>query len=90
MPTMHLLLTMMHLCAHETPIANLEVSELVLLCFFIYLIPSFLILCGLDKRLCLSHQLYNWGHDKSKVLDETSIKLNHTVKDLNLLWVYKY
>ncbi len=29
-------------------------------------------------------------HNKCKVLDETSIKLNHIIKDLNLLWVCRY
>jgi hypothetical protein len=32
MPTLHLLPTMMHLCAHETPLVNLEVLELMFPC----------------------------------------------------------
>jgi hypothetical protein len=44
------------------------------------LIPCFLTLNGLDKGLSLPNQLYNWCHDKNKILDETSIKLNHTIK----------
>jgi hypothetical protein len=27
---------------------------------------------------------------EGKVLDETSIKLNHTIKNLNLLWIDRY
>ncbi len=54
------------------------------------LIPSFLTFYGLNKRLCLPYQLCNWCHDKGKVLDETFIKLSHTIKDLNLLWVYRH
>jgi hypothetical protein len=37
------------------------------------LIPSFLTLCGSDKRLCFPHQFGDWCHDKGEVFYETSI-----------------
>jgi hypothetical protein len=80
MPTLHLLPTMMHLHAHGTPSANLEVLELMFPCTFKNLIPSLLTLCGPDKRFHFPHQLSNWCHDKGKVFYETSIKLSHTMK----------
>jgi hypothetical protein len=54
------------------------------------MIPSFLTLCGQDKGFCFPHQLGDWCHDKGKVLDETSIKLIHTIKNLNILWIGRY
>jgi len=62
-------------------------------CFHVFLfdlVPSFLTLCGPNKRLCFPHQLCDWCHDKGKVLDETYIKLSHTIKNLNLLWICRY
>jgi hypothetical protein len=57
---------------------------------FLDLIPSFLTSCGPNKGLCFPHQLGNWCHDKGKNFGETSIKLSHTIKDLNMLWVCRY
>jgi hypothetical protein len=54
---------------------------------YLYLILSFLTLCGSNKGFGFPHQLCDWCHDKGKVLNETSIKLNHTIKDLNMLWL---
>jgi hypothetical protein len=45
---------------------------------------------GLDKGFYFPHQLGDWCHDKGKVLDETFIKLNHTLKNLNMMWIGKY
>ncbi len=30
------------------------------------------------------------GMIKNNVLDETSIKLNHTIKNVNMLWIGRY
>jgi hypothetical protein len=49
------------------------------------LIPSFLTFCGPNKGFYFPHQLGDWCHNKSKILDETFIKLSHTIKNLNLL-----
>jgi hypothetical protein len=54
------------------------------------LIPSFLTLCGPNKKSYFFHQLGDWCHDKGKILDEIFIKLNHTIKNLNLLWIGRY
>ncbi len=90
MPTLHPLPTMIQLCAHETPNANLEVLKSMFHVLLLDLIPSFLTFYGLDKGFCFSHQLGDWYHDKGKVFDETSIKLSHTIKNPNLLWIGKY
>jgi hypothetical protein len=47
------------------------------------LILSFLTFCGPDKRFCFLHELCDWCHDKGKVFNETSTKLNHNIKYLN-------
>ncbi len=62
-------------------------------CFHVLLldlIPSFFRFCDPDKGCCFLHQLNDWCHDKRKVLNEKSIKLNHTIKNLNLLWIGRY
>jgi hypothetical protein len=55
--------------------------------YFYDLIPSFLTFYGPDKGFCFPHQIHSWCRDKGKVFDETSIKLNHTIKNLNLSWI---
>jgi hypothetical protein len=37
------------------------------------------------KNFDFSQQFCNQGHDESKVLDETTIKLGHVVENLNVL-----
>jgi hypothetical protein len=54
------------------------------------MIPSFLTFSSLDKGFCFLHKLGDWCHDKGKGLDETFIKLSHTIKNLSLLWIGKY
>jgi hypothetical protein len=59
---------------------------------FVYfcLIPSLLTFYGPNKGFSFPHQLSDWCHDKGKVLDETSIKLSHTIKNVDFLWIGKY
>ncbi len=90
MPALHILTIMMHLCAHETLTTNLEVSDWCFHVILLDMILSFLTFRGIDKRFCFFHELCDWCHDKGKVIDETSTKLSHTIKDPNLLWVCKY
>jgi hypothetical protein len=78
------------MCAHETPTTNVEVLDQCFHVLLFNLIASLLTLCGPNKGLCFLHQLGDWCHEKGKVLDETFIKLSHTIKDLNILWIGKY
>jgi hypothetical protein len=71
MLTLHPSPIKMHLCAHGTPIANLELSELVLPHIFAWFDPR---LCGLDKGLRPPHQICDWCHDKGIFFYKTSIK----------------
>ncbi len=54
------------------------------------LIPSLFTFYGPDKGFYFPHQLNDQCHDEGKVIYETFIKLNHTIKNLNLLWIDKY
>jgi hypothetical protein len=78
------------MCAHETPTTNLEVSEVVLPCIFTWFDPKLFDTMVNIKGFIFLFTLVIGAMIKAKVLDETSIKLSHTVKDLNLLWVCRY
>jgi len=62
-------------------------------CFYIvlfYQLPNYLTFLYAQKSLCFLYEFSNWGHYECKILDEGSIKLNHSVEYLNLLWTYGY
>ncbi len=62
-------------------------------CFYVPLLnhfPSYLAFCGPLKRFYLLRQLCYGSHDRCKVLNETTVELNHAIKQLNLLWINWY
>ncbi len=77
---------MMHLDGHNyVPIRKYENK-----CFYvllIYQLPSCLTFWDPHKLIYFPHEFGNGSHDKYKILGKTSIKLNHYVKYMNLLWI---
>jgi hypothetical protein len=54
------------------------------------LLPSILAFFSPVKDFRLFEQLSDRWHDRSKVFDETLIKLGHPIENLNLLWGSSY
>ncbi len=58
--------------------------------FFVLSTPKLHNTLGFTETIGLPHDFSNWGHYECKILDETFIKLSHSIEYLNMLWIYGY